>query len=613
MPNKARAPYNFVPFSNRILTRYASEDELPRHDRIDPELKSGEIHVTMIADTPVFVSDGNKHFYRTPDNTSAIPGSTVRGLVRENMQILGFGRVRAGEDLDDYQIFFREMAAARGSTGNDLKQYYHDVLDVQSRKSPSGKTYSIPENVLCGYLCRKGNSYFIKPTNGKYLRISRSHPFFKEVGQDAARTMKVSYTSNGDAIKDIKRGNISGMMQGTLLFTGRPVGRIPNHLYVFPEADSNAEPVPISETDEISYKQDWEARQNSLKAYYDVNFWALPKEGEEKPVFYIRHEEHTYFGMSLFLRIGYRHSMAEGLPDKHKEKAGGELDYPHAILGFADKDRAFRSRVSFEDFRLISETKESNEIKTVLGEPKPSWYTGYVTDAKNYTDDDFKLRGYKQYWLHEAEAAKPPEGKEDAAFLSTLRPLPEESKFSGVIRYKNLNEDELGLLLWTLRLDDGCYQSLGMGKPYGFGRMRVEIDSLREYDFAKLYSLDSLNGLSYQEGKEKVGTYISAYEAFAEQKFFGEVDNSGKKKKNRTIRGQANIQDFFFLHREIRRKEDVSYMDLKEYQNITAPLETIKDVRESQTQEEKTDEPDLSKMTPMQRALYEAQRKKKGG
>ena len=57
---KAHAPYNFVPFSNRIMVRYQSPDELPPHDVWDPELKSGEIHVTLEAQTPVLVSDGRE-------------------------------------------------------------------------------------------------------------------------------------------------------------------------------------------------------------------------------------------------------------------------------------------------------------------------------------------------------------------------------------------------------------------------------------------------------------------------------------------------------------------------------------------------------------------------
>ena len=44
---KVRAPYNFIPLSEKILLPYHSMEELPPHDRIDPELKTGEIHVTM--------------------------------------------------------------------------------------------------------------------------------------------------------------------------------------------------------------------------------------------------------------------------------------------------------------------------------------------------------------------------------------------------------------------------------------------------------------------------------------------------------------------------------------------------------------------------------------
>lgn len=69
-----------------------------------------------------------------------------------------------------------------------------------------------------------------------------------------------------------------------------------------------------------------------------------------------------------------------------------------------------------------------------------------------------------------------------------MRPMKKGTAFSGTIRFKNLEEDELGLLLWSLVLNDGCYQSIGMGKPYGFGRMSVKLDKLRLFDFAALYS-----------------------------------------------------------------------------------------------------------------------------
>ena len=149
-------PYNFIPFSNKFIERYSCVEELPGHDRIDPNLKSGEIHMTLRAETPVFVAGGtdNAHFFRNAAGKVVIPGSTVRGMARSNMQILGFGKMRLQEDMDDYQIYFRDMASAKQSTKGSLKEYYHGVLDIKTEKTPSGKQFTVPRNVQAGYLTR---------------------------------------------------------------------------------------------------------------------------------------------------------------------------------------------------------------------------------------------------------------------------------------------------------------------------------------------------------------------------------------------------------------------------------------------------------------------------
>lgn len=356
---RVRAPYNFIPLSEKVLLPYNSIEELPPHDRMDPALKTGEIHVSMVADTPVFVSDGDKnepHFFRGNNGKYMIPGSTIRGMVRENMQILGFGLMRTGEDLEDVQIYFREIASARESVGNALKEYYRSALDVQTKRTASGSTYTIPQNVCAGYLRREGQSYKIYPTKIPYIRVSRNHPDVvllqtKHESADNACVVKVLYQMEGERVKHISRHvegtSVGQMMKGFLLYTGNPVGRKENHLYLFPEADADAIPLDISREDIISYTEDWENRRNSLRGGgYDPDFWALPEDGEQKPVFYLRHEGHTYWGMSLFLRIGYVHPISDGLPQRHRELQSLSempIDYPHAILGFAEDDgRAYQ-------------------------------------------------------------------------------------------------------------------------------------------------------------------------------------------------------------------------------------------------------------------------------
>lgn len=586
------APYNFVPFSSKILFPYRSVEELPSHDRLLAHLKSGEIQVKICAETPVFVSDGDKnhpHFFRGADGKFMIPGSTVRGMARENMQILGFGLVRPGEDLEDYQIYFREMTAAKGSVGEALKKYYRDALDIQSRRSAkTGKTFTIPQNVASGYLFCRNGSYCIRPTAEPFMRVSRKMEDVQCFGSENARIVPVSYQATDGIVKRILPAKVgtSGMKQGVLLYTGRPVGK-PNHLYLFPSADSEAQELPVPPEDILSYRVDLESRANSLKAYYPISFWDLPKEGEEKPVFYVRFEGHLYFGMSMFLRIGYRNPLSEGLPKRHRDIIGREncpLDYPHAILGFSTSTDSYRSRVSFGDFHAVGEPREQAEIRMILGAPKPSYYPGYVVGGKNYNeidpgeDDDqkrFQLRGYKQYWLKQEQATAVPEGKEKVG--TAIRPLPIGTAFQGIIRFQNLTEMELGLLLWSLRLEDECFQTIGMGKPYGYGRMKLQITSLRIVDPALLYCGD-LTTDPWTDETDQILKYIDAYDKTA-------LGTTGKKKKVASVRNRPEIKDFFFIKRTIRIGKNMPYMELPEYQNVRDPLPTIRSIRQPMEEE----------------------------
>lgn len=573
---RVRAPYNFIPLSDKVLLPYDSVESLPAHDRIDPSLKSGEIHVTMVADTPVFVSDGDRndpHFFRGSNGKYMIPGSTIRGMVRENMQILGFGLMRPGEDLKDVQIFFRDFASASGSRDDPLKKYYCAALGIKQMPMPSGRPKAIPQLVKSGYLKKEKGKYKIYPSKGSYMLVRRDHPGVRCFGTEDARTENVYYRAEGDRVKEIRPavGEKNGLRRGTLLYTGKPVrswnrqtSRLedhPNHLYLIPEADWSAQPLTLDEDDVLSYMEDFEKRRNVLGR--NRNFWNLPLEGREKPVFYVQYEGHVYFGMSRFLRIGYRYPLSCGLPESHK--AGmDKLDFPRAILGYVSKNSgSYRSRVSFGDFAADGEAYEMPPISMILGEPKPSYYPGYVVGGKHYNHEDFRLRGYKQYWLKEVEATDD-NGKPRAA--TTIRPLPRGTKFSGTIRYKNLTEAELGLLLWCLRLEKGCYQSVGMAKPYGYGRMRLTIDAIKEFEAPALYDSGSFLVSDTKSDAAGVEEYIKKYCDYAEQHLADLAP----------IKENSPLRDFFFMKTSIRTPNEMCYMSLKEYR-FKAALPSVQD------------------------------------
>lgn len=582
---KVHAPYNFVPFSGKIIERYRDMDELPDYGKIDPDLKTGEIHITLETQTPLYISNGKEEkeedFFRGADGKYQIPGASIRGMLRENMQILGFGLIRPGEDIADYQIYFRDMTSAKGSSGNEVKKYYMRALGIDSKNS-----VSIPQNVSAGYLHNENGEFYITPS--RYIRVSRENQgmsaFMKNGEIETATYIDVAYIEGENIIKKIVplKNRKPGMKEGILLSTGKPVNQ-KNHLYVFEKEQITDEIVTVEKEDIISYQEDWEKRENVLGKKAD--FWKIPDNGKSKPVFYARHEGHLYFGMSLFLRIGYPHSIAEGLPDSHKKRVKDEkeqekpfLDYPYAMLGFARGYAAYRSRISVGDFHVAERRTSNNEYSIIGAEPKPSYYTGYIKDGKSYAEETFSLRGYKQYWMRE-NIVQPPEIK-NKNMGKQIHPVEKKTLFKGIIRFKNLHDDELGLLLWALKLDEGCYQSLGMGKPYGFGRVKVTIDELAEIKPSEFYSLKGLTE-GMKNRNSSIEEYIERYKKYASEKLAeGEKSKKSKKEKKKAVASLNEIKDFMFIHKISQLPEvEMSYMALSEYGNETKILKPLSEYR----------------------------------
>ncbi len=581
----AKAPYNFIPLSTHVPVRYESIQDLPSHDRQYPDLKSGRIFVEITADSPIFISDGNKEKPQFPKDSKGryqIPASSLRGAIRSTAEILGCGLFRKGEHFQDVQIYFRDVASSGSSVSKDLKEYYKNVLDVKSERSQSDKPFSIPRAVQSGHLRREGANYYLAPTQSPFLRVSRKLLAFSGFTNLEANSKKVAFSHDGKVVKSIVplRQKTGQMEEGVLLCTGKSVGDKENSLYVFPLPKQSDEIILPAE-DVVAYQEDWETRQNVLGMNRD--FWALPKDGESKPVFFVRHNAHYYFGMSLFLRIGHKFPLSQGLSKEHRE-ANEEnslvLDYPYALFGFATGDVAYRSRVTFSACTAQGKVKPMPATSAILAGPKPSYYPGYVHEGKHYSRSaekdsqqaGFKLRGTKQYWLKEENIPSVPLSKQKVA--TQLSPLPKGTSFRGIVHFSNLHPDELGLLLWSLRLNPNCYHSLGMGKPFGLGRCALKITKL-EVDSLDCYTPQ---GLCQQPepSTDQVQHYIHCYEDYVAEHFILQGKSTGKKPSQ-----LATIQNFFYLRSVLQQSEDVNYMELDQYKKTRNPLPTIKEWRES--------------------------------
>lgn len=563
-----RAPYNFVPFSNEVLYPYLNSSALPPVNALDSRLHTGEIHITLTADTPVLVADTNSkeaRFRMLPDGRAEIPGSSVRGMIRQNVQVLGLSQARPAADIADRRMFYRVVGKGSKSIAGKLKANYAAIL------GKSSKIGTLPRNVKAGYLVWQNGHYEILPTQRPYLRILRTD-IPKEVCADPehtfARELPIRYRVSADTCQVYPPDSeVDGTAPGVLLLTGRAPCPRGHHAYVIPQTSESKTPEVVSEADILSYQTDLEFRANSLNGLgYDKEFWELPEPGKRKAVFYIKADAHVYFARTLYPRIGYTHTICQGLPDVHRGIPDG-IDYVRAIFGFAERSDSYRSRLSFGDFRSCKSVDQpSAPVYMIPGEPKPSFYAGYVVDGKHFSDDSFQLRGYKSYWLKKEQSST----GGNPNVTRKLYPLPKGTEFTGILRFRSLREDELGLLLWALRLEDGCYQQIGMGKPYGYGRVKLQIDRLLELDFEKLYG-SNLLASPFISRTEGIDGYIDEYKAHASR-----ISRSS----SFSIQERSEIRDFFYLHSTIWKDVDqVSYMALREYQNPRHVLPTVRELR----------------------------------
>lgn len=602
------APYNFVPISKKVIEK--TEEDMKVHAVINDDLLSGEISYKITAQTPIFISDGNEEasFVTNERHEPVIPGSTIRGLIRNNVQILGLSSI--ADDIDDYKLMYRKVGAKKSFD----KERYEEVLGAKTIAVPgSQKGISVLLNVKAGYIAKKGKQYVIYQTvvdaikpeykDMNYYILSertiandiKAYPFFDNHPECLQNKVEKGFIKIADRnpvqykgvpnkaytpsyynisynVKNLK--NIINVKEpgectkdGVLVCTGSMNNK--KALYIIPKIDETKEVLYIPDEDITAFKIDYEKKKNTLKGndYNKKNLAAfqLPKEGEVKPVFYIYLDGRLYFGFTPRLRLFYDHSIKDGL-----KQDKSEFDYAKSIFGTIKDKSGFKSKVAFTDAVVYGVPTKAQKEERMLAEPKPSSCLDYLDQRKpsSYNSPDITLRGIKQYWLRDKTV--PNIGEVKDSVKTTLRPLATGTTFTGKIRFINLTQDELGLLLWSIRLEKDSMMNIGMGKSYGFGAISISDIELKTINHAQAYSLDGELDFNPFE-KQNVDVFIDKYKEEANKHL------NGKK-----IEEVPSVQNFFLIKDSTKKpaEDKIRYMNIsdKEYQNRTKPLQTIKDL-----------------------------------
>ena len=211
----------------------------------------------------------------------------------------------------------------------------------------------------------------------------------------------------------------------------------------------------------------------------------------------------TAFGHGQCFRIPYQ----KRIGDAAKISDNNATDFADAVFGCTE---LWASRVYFED--AVPVDGKVSELAAAkahpLMQPNPTSYQLYLKqdgDTLNHWDAvAAQIRGYKFYWHNDTddwkanafelgENQKRVDGGKEP-LTKDITPLDRGNKFRAKIRFKNLSAVELGALMMMFDLygsTDAAYK-IGMGKPFGFGSVRIKPTLLVENDdaYSELFGAD---------------------------------------------------------------------------------------------------------------------------
>jgi len=528
---RAKAPYNFVPLPEKVVPAELLLDESTYY----PDRHTGWLDCTLTTASPLYVRCGvlpsqfdqveakdlPEFFYTDPDILEpVIPGSSLRGMLRVMVEIVGYGKVQPV--TNELKITFRAVAASRQ---DPLAGPYQGALGKFGR------------NVKVGYLQQQGDQWFVRPAHrpsdfglsetGSYLKVKERdiendaipglikfngqgyQPQYHDVSFDTEERRDkngrryVAVVRIGSKSAEYRYSGVL-VCSGNMLETSGGGTRSPrkNHALVL-EPDSKAKTVPVS--------------KQAVQDYLDslTEFQKEPPFNERRgcliegrPIFYIEHHgQAIMFGHCPNFRVPARLAGQERaatsldfVPEVLHDPS--QTDLAEAMFGYVEpKENAGRpvahaGRVFVSDAVLEPGQKNvwlSDQPITpkILGGPKPTTFQHYLVQTEpeershlahyaSPTPQETVIRGHKLYWhkgeVKQADFEESDPTKRGDSQHTSIKPVRSDIRFHFCIRFENLSNAELGALLWLLDIakDTNYRLKLGMGKPLGMGAVKVE-------------------------------------------------------------------------------------------------------------------------------------------
>lgn len=522
-----KAPYNFVPLAQKVVfPEWGSQISIdsPFEDGI-----SGTINVRYTAQTPVFVGNGkndngNIDNYKAANGKFAIPGSSLRGMFRNVIEIASFGKFNR---VSDAALSVRDLT-------NAAKKLYRSHFTNKSIKGG----WLIFENAgwvvyPVGYKRIEDSDIekYYELESGALTKREDSNDRMKKLHNDIRNKVAVFFSAGETKVSRIKETEYPSSEKGFIVLTGNPGGK--KHLdFVF--EDKGKQKITVDYATILQFKQTNAPKASDQKKGLDL----AKKLNDCKtigypgiPVFYLPDSNGNpeSLGLSMMYRLPYKNSLHDAVRNSPEDNFSDKLDFAECMFGKIENTKteksnynfSLRGRVQLED-AVTNSVALAQKFDIILSNPKPSFYPNYIQqdsrnqEYKTLMDNDVLLRGWKRYPVrNKTNIVKP--NQEQEKQTSHFSPLQKGTAFEGKIHFHNLKKEELGLLLWAIAWgnDKNLSHAVGMGKSCGFGQIRAEISSM------SYLNNDSSENKYRTASIDEINSWIRTFESYMEGKVVG--------------------------------------------------------------------------------------------
>ncbi|MBK1654887.1 TIGR03986 family type III CRISPR-associated RAMP protein [Allochromatium vinosum] len=510
-PVSIDAPYNFVPLADWVhCPDWADQvsHDLPFKDGL-----SGHLDLKITTHTPLLVggvqqnattqAPGEVRPFRMPDGRYAIPGTSLKGMIRAVVEIASFSRMSL---VDDVRYGLRDIS------GPYVKSAYLDRVrsNVKTGFMQLGSN-GLPVITPCDMvrLSHRQVEAWLgldSPPFAPSRSVKKKYEEWSNLYQkESIGQRRIRFTpSNGEAI-NLGTGSETGVpvLTGQISASDKKNGKSRDFVF-YNENPQRAFELSLAEWADFLYVHGDQATKDaadmSWPGYWKDRYWR----DQAVPVFYLQDKGKTRVGLAYMPRLSgdySTHQMIGHTKEDHLQGQGrGPLDFAETLFGNVGDNSAacLKGRVSFGHAVSDNATLDQPTRPTILNGPKASYFPNYVRQKTTPSKWTLKSKGYATC-IHTSEHPRPEirgwkryparpgfkvqeltneqKNSDKKSTQVILHLLKEKAVFSGRVTFHNLKPEELGALCWALEWagNERLRHGLGMAKSFGFGQVEINI------------------------------------------------------------------------------------------------------------------------------------------